>query len=193
MKLNLLPKVFSTALIDDFDSLRKDFMDFEIESQLVVKVGVAEHFVGKAPMRLMTMALGSCLGIVLYDPVNAIGGLAHAMHPRRNLVRRKSNRSKFVDTAIEVMLSKMERLGAKRNDIVAKLFGGARMFDSFKDAAGVMQIGSENVIVARKVLSSLSIPIVSESVGGSKGRTIVLDLEDGTVKVRYADNSEELY
>ena len=67
------------------------------------------------------------------------------------------------------------------------------MFDSSGERKGLIQIGQENIRVAREVLGALSIPIVSESVGGSRGRTIILDLESGVVKVRYADNSEECY
>jgi len=168
-------------------------MDFELTSQPLVKVGVAEHFVGRAPMRIMTMALGSCLGIVLFDPVSCIGALAHAMHPRRELVKNRVNSSKFVDAVVELMISRMIRTGADRENIVAKIFGGARMFDSISGAKGVLQIGSENVKSAREVLASYSIPIVAEDVGGTRGRTIIFDLNDGSVLLRDAKGNEERY
>ena len=158
--------------------LRKECMDFELTSQPLVKVGVAEHFVGRAPMRIMTMALGSCLGIVLFDPISCVGALAHAMHPRRELVRNRANSSKFVDTVVELMISRMVRMGADKENIVAKIFGGARMFDSISGAKGVLQIGSENVKSAREALASYSIPIVAEDVGGTRGRKVLIGCEE---------------
>jgi len=168
-------------------------MELRYDSQLVVRVGVAEHTVGRAPSRMMTMALGSCLGIVLYERESSIGALAHVMHPRRALVKNNSNRSKFVDTAIELIVSKMVRMGAKRSGIVAKIFGGAKMFDSIAKGGGVLQIGDENISAAREVLKEFGIPIVAECVGGSNGRTILFDLRDGSVVVKDAFDNEEIY
>jgi len=158
-----------------------------------VKVGVAQFRVGQAPVHLMTMALGSCLGIVLYDPSARIGSLAHAMHPRRELVKNNANRGKFVNTVIPVVIERMLQWGASRDRIVAKIFGGARMFDVFKGCRGVRQIGDDNILVAREVLGALEIPIVAECVGGTSGRTIVFDLSDGNVLVRYVNGNEEIY
>lgn len=158
-----------------------------------VKVDVAHFRIGQAPMRIMTMALGSCLGIVLYDPEARIGGLAHAMHPRRERVKNNMNRAKFVDSVIPVLLERMLQWGARREKIVAKIFGGARMFDGFTGCRGVLQIGDENIVAAREVLNELAIPVVAECVGGRTGRTIVLDVSDGSVLVRHVSDAEEIY
>ena len=158
-----------------------------------VKVGVAQFRVGQAPMRIATMALGSCLGIVLHDPEGRIGALAHAMHPRRERVRNNMNRAKFVDSVIPLLLETMLQWGARREKIVAKIFGGARMFDGFEGCRGVLQIGDENIIAAREVLQELGIPLVAESVGGRTGRTIVLDISDGSVLVRQLNDTVEIY
>ena len=83
----------------------------------VVKVDVAQFLVGGSPMQMMTMALGSCLGIVLYDPSTGIGALAHAMHPRRERVKNNANRAKFVDTVIPAMIEQMLQGGARRGRI----------------------------------------------------------------------------
>lgn len=158
-----------------------------------VKVDVAQLRVGQAPMRIMTMALGSCLGIVLYDPEARIGALAHAMHPRRERVKNNMNRAKFVDSVIPLLLERMLRWGARRERIVAKIFGGGRMFDGFEGCRGVLEIGGENIIAAREVLRELGIPLVAECVGGRTGRTIVLDVSDGSVLVRHVNDTEEIY
>jgi len=158
-----------------------------------IKVGVAQFRVGQAPMRITTMALGSCLGIVLHDPEARIGALAHAMHPRRERVRNNMNRAKFVDSVIPLLLETMLQRGARREKIVAKIFGGARMFDGFEGCRGVLQIGDENIFAAREVLHELGIPLVAESVGGRTGRTIVLDISDGSVLVRQLNDAVEIY
>lgn len=158
-----------------------------------VKVDMAQVRVGQAPMRIMTMALGSCLGIVLHDPEARIGALAHAMHPRRERVKNKMNRAKFVDSVIPLLLERMLQWGARREKIVAKVFGGARMFDGFEGCRGILQIGDENIVAAREVLKELGIPLVAECVGGRTGRTIVLDVSDGSVLVRYMNDTEEIY
>jgi chemotaxis protein CheD len=157
------------------------------------KVDVARFRVGQAPMRIMTMALGSCLGIVLHDPEARIGALAHAMHPRRERVRNNMNRAKFVDSVVPLLVERMLQWGARREKIVAKIFGGARMFDGFEGCRGVLQIGDENIVAAREVLHELGIPLIAECVGGRTGRTIVLDVSDGSVLVRRVNDTEEIY
>jgi chemotaxis protein CheD len=156
-----------------------------------IKVDMAQFRVGEAPMRLMTMALGSCLGIALYDPQTRIGALAHAMHPRRERVKNNMNRAKFVDSVIPLLVERMLQWGARREKIVAKIFGGARMFDGFEGCRGILQIGDENIAAAREVLGELGIPLVAECVGGTSGRTVILDVSDGSVLVRHMDNTEE--
>ncbi len=159
----------------------------------LVKVGMAQFRVGAAPMKMMTMALGSCLGLVLYEAESRIGGLAHAMHPRRGNVKSNANRAKFVDSAIWFMVNRMIKHGARRDRITAKIFGGAKMFDHFIGSRGVLQIGEKNLITAREELKHLGIPIVAECVGGTRGRTIVFDVADGSVCVRDAYGNEEIY
>lgn len=158
-----------------------------------MSVGVAQFRVAQAPERLTTMGLGSCLGIVLYDPATRVGALAHAMHPRRDRVRNNANRAKFIDSVLPIVVDRMVRAGARREGIVAKLFGGARMFESVAGSRCLPQIGDENIVAAREHLARLGVQVVAESVGGSVGRTIVLDLADGSVRVRGFESSEEIY
>ena len=159
----------------------------------VVTVGVAQFRVGSAPLALMTMALGSCLGIVLFDASTKIGALVHVMHPWRSRVKNNANRAKFVDTAIPLVVAQMVDRGARREAIVAKLFGGARMFESVAASRGVLQIGDENIAAAREQLGLHGIPIVAECVGGTRGRTIVFDTNDGSVVVKGIEAPEEKY
>jgi chemotaxis protein CheD len=159
----------------------------------LIKVGMAQFKVASSPARMMTYALGSCVGIVLYDPVSKIGGLAHVMHPSSGRVPNNSNKAKFVDTAVELMLSMMAKKGAQRERIVAKLFGGAKMFQQDTLSQGVLQIGEENVKAAKEELKKRNIPIVAESTGGTKGRTVFFNVLTGKVTVKDALNNEEKY
>lgn len=163
------------------------------ETGAQIKVGMAQFKVAVAPATIITFALGSCVGIVLYDPVARVGGLAHVMHPSSRKVRNNLNRAKFVDTAVELMLSRMAKKGAMRNRIQAKIFGGAKMFRSNRATPGVMQIGEENVRATREELSRRSIPVVAESTGGEKGRTVFFDVTSGRVTVRDAQGKQEKY
>lgn len=159
----------------------------------LVKIGLAQFRVAQAPITLTTMALGSCLGIVLYDEVTNIGGLAHVMHPKRELVKNNLNKAKFVDSAITLMVNRMVKKGAARERIVAKIFGGAKMFANVKGSPGVLQIGEKNVESAKEKLEEMGIPIVAEDVGGNQGRTIRFNLCDGTVLLRDAVDRERIF
>ncbi len=166
------------------------------QSQLAgptVKIGLAEYRVAKAPIVMMTMALGSCMGIVLYDHETKIGGLAHVMHPKRDLVKNNINKAKFVDSGISLMVERMVQRGAKKDRIVAKLFGGARMFTNYKGIPGVLQIGEKNILSARERLGELEIPVMAECVGGDRGRTICFNVSDGSVLVRDAAGGEIVF
>ena len=159
----------------------------------LVKIGLAQFRVAQAPITLTTMALGSCLGVVLYDEATNIGGLAHVMHPKRELVKNNVNKAKFVDSAIALMVNRMVKKGAARERIVAKIFGGAKMFANVKGSPGVLQIGEKNVESAREKLAELDIPVVAEDVGGNQGRTISFNLSDGTVLLRDAFDRERIF
>lgn len=166
-------------------------MAHTLESGPIIKVGLAQLRIGNAPLRMVTMALGSCLGIVLYDVSAKIGALAHAMHPYREGMKNNTNKSKFVDSAISMMLQRMAKRGARRELIVAKIFGGARMFDHVVNNRGVLQIGDKNIQAARDEFERLRIPIAGECVGGNTGRSICFDLSSGMVVVRDAFDKEE--
>lgn len=149
----------------------------------IVKVGMADLKVVKAPGILTTLGLGSCVGIALYDNKNKIAGLSHAMLPFSNDVVNSVNKAKFVDSGIEMLIANMIRLGASKTNLVAKLAGGAQMF-SFSANNNILKIGERNVLAAREKLKELGIRIISEDVGGNYGRTIQLNSEDGSLLVK---------
>lgn len=148
-----------------------------------IKVGIADLNTANSPDRLITVGLGSCIGIALYDKVQGIGGLAHIMLPDSTLFTTINNPIKFADLAIPTLLDKMQKLGASKRNIKAKIAGGASMFN-FSDKSMIMDVGNRNSAAVKAMLQKLTIPIISEDVGGNKGRTMIFDTVNGTVQIR---------
>lgn len=147
------------------------------------RVGIADYKAAYTPAKIITIGLGSCVGIALYDGINKIGGLVHIMLPDSKQFSNISNPCKFADLAIPILLKNMQSMGAKRNAITAKIGGGACMFN-FADKSLVMDIGKRNVASVREVLMKLSIPIIGEDTGGNQGRTMLLDIGLGKTYIR---------
>ncbi|NLO93207.1 MAG: chemotaxis protein CheD [Clostridiaceae bacterium] len=149
----------------------------------VIRVGMADLKVAQHPAILTTLGLGSCVGIVLYDIKRKIVGMAHIMLPSSKIASANTNRAKFADTGITDLLEGMIRLGARREDIIAKIAGGAQMF-TFSSTTDTMKIGARNSEATKVMLKLLNIPLVSEDTGGNHGRTIEISSEDGKLMVK---------
>ena len=133
-------------------------------------VNISEIRVAKSPTELICLGLGSCVAVVLYDPKNKIGGLAHVMLPDSREVINLTKPGKFADTAISCLLTKMQRKGAVLSLIHAKIFGGADMFALNHPACE--SIGALNVKAVMKQLKHLGIPLFAKDTGGNTGRSI---------------------
>jgi len=154
-----------------------------VMEQKTIEVNMAAMEIGQSPSRLITRGLGSCLGITLYDPVQKTGAMVHPMLPDIDKARIKSNPSRFVNSAIKNMLAELEKRDCARNQLVAKIFGGAHMF-GFITADSILNVGQKNIEVAQSTFKELGITVAAQEVGGSFGRTIELNLEDGKVLVK---------
>ncbi|MCR4430531.1 MAG: chemotaxis protein CheD [Tepidanaerobacteraceae bacterium] len=149
-----------------------------------VRVGMAEYKAARSPVVLISLGLGSCVGVALYDSAKKIGGLAHIMLPDSNLSgRRDFNPGKFADTAIDMLIGDMDKIGADPKRITAKIAGGAQMFQ-IKSDNSIMQIGKRNVEAVRSKLATLNVKIISEDVEGNYGRTIEFNCETGELKIK---------
>ena len=156
----------------------------------LIKVGMADYKVGRAPTTLISYGLGSCIGISLYDPQTKIGGLLHIMLPDSSKSRSSENRAKFADTGIADMLQELQKMGAVKSRLVAKLAGGAQMF-AFANASDIMRVGVRNIEASKAILKSLSIPIVGEDTGKNYGRTVQIDLSTGIYTVKTIDKGNK--
>jgi chemotaxis protein CheD len=145
-------------------------------------VRVADLRVGTGQDILVTVGLGSCVAILLHDPVAKVGGLAHILLPSQALSRTDPNAAKFPQTAIPHLIELMTREGASPRRLTGRLAGGASMFASLA-APGTIQMGERNVVACRQVLYAHGIPLVGEAVGGDFGRTVKLRASDGQVEV----------
>ncbi len=145
----------------------------------IVNVRMAEMNVVRDSHSLKTI-LGSCVGVILHDPVRRISGLAHVMLPRSN--RGDPSIGKYADTAIPALLTMLTGNGSRASSLRAYLVGGAKMFPIA--SGGIGSIGDQNVSAARRVLEEASVPIVFEDTGGTRGRTVMFDNARGEVSVR---------
>ncbi|MGN0344824.1 MAG: chemotaxis protein CheD [Lachnospiraceae bacterium] len=150
---------------------------------VVIKVGMADLKTGRDTDILTTLGLGSCIGIALWDPTTKIGGLAHVMLPDSTKIRNNSNIAKFADTGITELVRQMEELGAPKRRLVAKIAGGARMFE-VSGTTSVGNIGEKNAIASKQKLKELGIPILAEDTGLNYGRTVELDCSNGDYVIK---------
>jgi len=149
----------------------------------IVKVGMADLNVASSPDKLRTTGLGSCVGVALYDKTTKIGGLAHVMLPSSTLNKGELNPAKYADTAIPKLVENMERKGANRKRLVAKMAGGSQMF-TFSSSSDIMRIGPRNVEACKDALNKVGIRLLVEDTGGNWGRTIEIDCSTGILQVR---------
>ena len=147
-----------------------------------IRVHVADYAVASSGT-ISTVGLGSCVAIILYDPVARVGGLAHVLLPTEAMSRDRSNPAKFPATVVPILLDRMRDLGAMGNRLRAKIVGGASMFGNLIPPGGV-NIGERNVVAVRQVLAGAKIPIVAEDTGSDYGRSVYLNVADGAVEVR---------
>jgi chemotaxis protein CheD len=145
-------------------------------------VRVAQHAVAGAGEVLLTLGLGSCVAIMLHDPVARVGGMAHVLLPEPALARDRSNPSKFASTAVPLLLEELRALGGREKRLEARLAGGASMFTSLM-VPGSLNMGERNIRASREALRKAGIPILGEAVGGDFGRSVRFAVGEGRTLV----------
>ncbi len=144
----------------------------------MIKVGMADLKLCKAPDAITTLGLGSCVGIAIRDPQTKIGGLAHIMLPDSTQFSGTVNVPKFADTGVKELVRIVVAAGANRTRLVAKIAGGAQMF-AFASKNDLTAVGQRNVEAVKKVLGELKIPILAQDTGLNFGRTVEFYPETG--------------
>ena len=143
----------------------------------IIKVGMADLKIGRAPDTLTTLGLGSCIGLTLYDPAAKIGGLVHYMLPDSTKLKNNTNIAKFGDTGIRELLRLILEAGATKRKLVAKIAGGASMFE-MSGLSSIGSVGERNAEAAKQLLKELQIPLIAEDTGLNYGRTVELNCEN---------------
>lgn len=149
----------------------------------VIRVGMADLNICKAPNIITTLGLGSCIGLTLYDPVTKIGGMVHYMLPDSTQMRNNSNIAKFADTGIDELLRKVVGAGANQGRLVAKIAGGAKMFE-VNGMSNIGNIGERNALAAKEKLNQLHIRLIAEDTGLNYGRTVELHCDTGEFYIK---------
>lgn len=147
-----------------------------------IQVGIGEYKISHSPNSLITIALGSCVGIAVYDPVKKIGGLSHIMLPDSTIFNGEKKVGKFADLAIPSLVKELKAFGESLQ-LEAKIAGGASMFKT-NNRLPHNQIGQRNIEAVKEILAQLKIPLIAEHTGENMGRTMWLDLEEAAVGVR---------
>jgi chemotaxis protein CheD len=146
-------------------------------------IGIGEYRVGSFPM--MTIGLGSCIGLMFYDDSLKIGGMVHIMLP--DSAGRKDRPGKYADTAIPLLLKELNAMGSKNRSLIAKMAGGACMFEYFGTN---LNIGERNADRVRAILKENNIPLKREDIGGKVGRSVTfLPASSGKISIRRADGT----
>ena len=137
----------------------------------MIKVGMADLNVCKAPDAITTLGLGSCIGCVLYDQRTKICGTVHVMLPDSTAIKTNDNLAKFADTGVKKLLEELAKMGVNKSSLQAKIAGGAQMF-AFSTQNDLLRVGQRNAEAVKKVLKENGIRLVAEDTGANYGRTI---------------------
>lgn len=155
---------------------------------VVVKVADLQVVAGDG--ELVSLGLGSCVAICLHDPVAQVAGMAHILLPNKSLSRTTDNPAKFPQSAVPLLVERMVALGADRARLTARLVGGASMFGNLTPS-GAVQMGERNVVASRQVLKDEGIKVSREATGGTIGRSVRLQANDGSLWVRTLVKGEQ--
>ena len=154
-------------------------------------VGVADCRVASGPNEMLTTyALGSCIGLAVYDPQAAIGGLLHFMLPDSTIdpARGKEKPYMFADTGVPLLLEQVTKLGASKRRLVLLAAGGANMLE----AGAGLEIGKRNYQALRRILWKAGLLLHGEAIGGAKSRTMRLEVGPGKLWLQEAGEQRQL-
>lgn len=155
--------------------------------RIIVKMG--DLVVSDQEGDILTSVLGSCVGVILFDRKSPLTGMAHIMLPERGKGMSEGQRkAKYAVPGVLALLKEMTERGARRQDLFAKLCGGARLFGE----NSLQNIGERNIAMTRAALRKLNIPVQAERVGGEMGRNVSVEVGTGKVTIRVAGGQTEV-
>ena len=168
-------------------SWEKEFL-YSIMADLVV--GISDLKCSNQPKDvIITYALGSCIAVVIYDPMVRVGGMLHFMLPDSTLdkIKAASAPAMFADTGVPLLFKSCYQLGAEKKRLIVKIAGGASILND----ADYFRIGQKNITAMRKIFWKNNVLINAEDTGKNCNRTVKLQLADGKCFVRSSGGSVE--
>ena len=153
-------------------------------------VAVGDMKIGQESDTIVTHALGSCLGLMVYDPVAKVGGLLHAMLPLSKINREKAevNPYMFVDTGVPVLFKTLYDIGGQKNRMIIKAAGCGNPLGKNE----MFKIGERNYTVLKKLLWKNNILLETEDVGGVASRTVHFNVANGQTIISSQGQKREL-
>ena len=151
-----------------------------------VIIGMADIKVSDNPDEtLITYALGSCLGIVVHDPIAKVAGLLHVMLPSSQIddAKARAQPAMFVDSGVPLLFKECYRVGARKERMTVSVAGGS--FSGRADSEDTFQIGKRNMLTLRKLLWKNGVLIHADDTGGvGQSRTMSVNVSTGLVQLR---------
>jgi chemotaxis protein CheD len=138
-----------------------------------------QMYVSSKPSTVTTI-VGSCVAVCLWDPILRSGGVTHYILAQWDGAGQPSPR--YGDIAIELLVNKMAELGSYRHKLQAHVFGGACIFESLRERKHSLSV--MNIEIALEMLAKYNIKVLTQQVGGRKGRKIVYQTSDGSFTVK---------
>ena len=148
-----------------------------------IKVSMGDGIVARSPDIILSAGLGSCMAVAIYDIKRKIGGLAHVMLPDSTIINNCFTPYQFADTAVDSLIEEMQKMGSLPQDIVAKIAGGAQMFNSRGNNPD-KSIGEQNIRSIKHILNRKNIKLTGEDTGGKNGRSVEFYLDSGKLIVK---------
>jgi chemotaxis protein CheD len=159
----------------------------------IININMGEAAVSHNDTKIRTGGIGSCVIVILYDPEKKVGGMSHSVLPTRRdrdrspfsytkeEITEPKSAAKYADESVDYLIKEIQKIGGRKERLIAKLVGGAMTFKILGDSKN--NIGKQNVESAKQRLINLGIPIEGEDTGGTVGRIAELNLENGLVDV----------
>mgnify|MGYP001306451464 CR=1 FL=1 len=156
-----------------------------------INVGMGEIKLSKTPgTYLVAPGLGSCIGLIMYDPKISLAGMVHVVLPDSSATTKEIySQGKYADLAIPELLKRMINEGANKNNLVVTMAGGAQMF-TLEKGSNVLNIGMRNAVAVKAALNKEGLKISASDTGGNKGRTLKIEVSTGIVYVKSIGQAE---
>jgi chemotaxis protein CheD len=159
---------------------------------MAIDLKIADLVITDSDDTIHIYGLGSCVAVILRDPVAGITGACHIMLPASPNGTPTTKPAKYADAAIRTMVKEMKDRGARKRNMTAKIVGGARMFSFHSPKETLEPVGRRNERSVRKLLERLAIPLISHDTGGNHGRTVEIESATGSVRIKTIHRGEKI-